>query len=137
ISRGSCMVSRLVRGAQAALALGMALGLLLPAGAQAIDLTAGKIAKSKNKPGEFSDKGLIKIVKDPGIAEPLPSPLCPAASTIRLTTDLGDALGTFDCNAWSAKGKGFGYADPFGQALGAQKVLFKPGGKGGKLVIKL
>lgn len=131
------MVSGLVRGARAALALAMVLCVGAAAPAGAVDLLAGKIVKSKNKPGNASDKGLVKVVKDPAIASPLPSPLCPETSTIRLTTDVGDAVGTLDCNAWAAKGSGFGYADPFGVGLGAQKIQIKPGGSGGKLLIKL
>lgn len=117
------------------LAIAFCVTALAPAGA--IDVTAGKIAKFKNKPGTDSDKGLVKIVKETAIAEPLPSPLCPAASSVRLTTNVSDVLGTLDCGAWLAKGSGFAYADPFGQGLGVQKILFKPGGSGGKLVMKM
>lgn len=104
--------------------------------AAAVNLTAGKIAKFKDKSGTASDKGLVKVIKDAAIVEPLPAPVCPTASSVRLTTNVSDVTRPLDCSAWLVKGSGFGYLNAIDPG-GVQKILFKPTASGGNLIIKM
>lgn len=106
----------------------------VPAGA--VDLTAGKIAKLKNRPGT-DDQAIVKVVKDAGIAFPIPNPACAAASEVRLRTNLHDVIAPLDCTLWVPKGLGYAYTDPLGFNGGVQKIFVKPGANGGKLLIKI
>lgn len=101
-----------------------------------IDLSGGKVAKFLNPAGDARDKAIVKFVRDSGIAAPLPDPQV-LPSSVRLHSDLVDVGPiALDMSKWSAAGAGFKYQDPAGVHLGIQKVLFKPGGNGGKLLIK-
>ncbi len=73
-----------------ALALATACLIFTGAAVQAVDLTAGKIAKFGNKAGAVKDKALVKFVKDPAIVAPLPDPTCPGTSAYRLITNRHD-----------------------------------------------
>lgn len=101
-----------------------------------IDLSGGKVAKFLNPTGDARDKAIVKFVRDGGIAAPLPDPQV-LPSSVRFHSDLVDVGPVLlDTSKWAAAGAGFKYQDPAGARLGIHKVLFKPGGNGGKLLIK-
>lgn len=110
----------------------------LPAAGADTTLRFGRIAKIKDKDGTASDQVIVKFVKESGLITTLPSPLCPAASTIHLKTDTQDLLIALDCSFWSASGSsGYSYGDPAGSAGGVTKIKFSSKPTGGKLLIKL
>lgn len=119
--------------------LGLAIGLIVAAPAvHAVDLTAGRVAKFLNKPGTVNDKALAKFVKDTAIAQPLPNPVCPGASSFRLRTDRHDTGAIqLACENWKAAGaNGFKYIDKSRSAGGLQVAAIKSGGNGGGLLMK-
>lgn len=93
----------------------------------------GKVVKFKNKAGTVFDQALVKFVKEASLTAPLPDPRCPAASSIRLTTDGQDVVRPLDCAKWVQKGTGYAYQDKTGGSGGVFKVQVKPG----KLLAKL
>lgn len=110
----------------------------LPAVGIDTTLRFGRIAKMKDKDGTGSDQVIVKFVKESGLVTTLPSPLCPATSTVHLKTDTKDLLIDLDCNFWAASGStGYSYKDKSGSAGGVTliKIASKP--TGGKLLIKL
>jgi hypothetical protein len=121
-------------------ALGLVLICLALAGstAHAVDLTAGKIAKFFDKDGPLKDKALVKVVKDPAIAAPLPDPTCPGSSSVRLITDNQDTGPiALDCQRWKAAGSsGFKYLDKGLSAGGLKVGKLKVTAKGGLLLLK-
>ena len=108
------------------------------AGAVDIALTGGKMVKLQDKDGAAADQALVKFVKDPALQGDLPSPLCPAASNVRLKTDTHEIIVPLDCAKWSAAGRhGFKYQDKAGISGGVQQVQIASNAKGGKLQIKM
>jgi hypothetical protein len=101
--------------------------------APGITLSAGKVAKFKNKDGTSKDKATITFVKDPNLSPPFPSPNCPATSALRILTDQHDLTIPLDCQYWELTNVGFSYKDKLATAGGVQKILLKSG----KLLIKL
>lgn len=124
-------------------ALGVVLGVVvaawcLPAVGADTTLRFGRIAKIKNKDGTAGDQVIVKFVKESGLITTLPSPLCPAASTIHLKTDGQDLLINLDCSFWAASGSsGYSYSDAAGSAGGVTKIKLSSKPTGGKLLIKL
>ncbi len=102
-----------------------------------VTLRFGRIAKLKNKDGTGSDQVIVKFVHESGLTAALPSPLCPASSSIHLTTDSGEVVADLDCAFWATAGGGFSYKDPTGSAGGVTKVNFASKATGGKLLIKM
>lgn len=122
------------------LAAGLAIGLALsaaPASAAETTLRFGRIAKLKDKDGTAKDQVIVKFVKESGLTSALPSPLCPAASAIRLTTDAREVEIPLACGSWAATGSGFAYKDPTGSAGGVTKINFFSKPTGGKMLIKI
>ncbi|MFN8644804.1 MAG: hypothetical protein U0802_25230 [Candidatus Binatia bacterium] len=118
-------------------ALVMALG-SLPAQGADVTLRFGRIAKLRDKDGTGSDQVIVKFVKESGLTTAVPGPLCPATSSIGLTTDTQDLLIVLDCAFWSAAGSsGFRYDDPTGSRGGVTQVKVASKITGGKLLIKL
>lgn len=122
--------------------LGAVLGITLavwcvPASAADVTLRFGRLAKLKDKDGTDKDQVIVKFVKESGLTAALPSPLCPAASSIRLTTDLQEVVIPLDCAFWEAKGSGYAYKDASGSAGGVTKVNFYTKPTGGKMLIKI
>lgn len=111
---------------------------LTGATAHAVDLTAGKIAKFFDKDGPLKDKALVKVVKDPAIAAPLPDPTCPGTSSVRLITDTQDTGPiALNCQRWAASGStGFKYLDKGLSAGGLKVGKLKATSKGGLLLLK-
>jgi hypothetical protein len=107
-----------------------------PAIAADVPMLGGKVAKLKNKAGTVSDQALVKFSKDMALSSLPPSPVCPAVSTIRLTSDTGDVLITLDCAHWTASGSRYIYLDPTGSSGGVQKVILVSKSTGGQLLIK-
>lgn len=117
-------------------------GLLLAAGtrAAAVDVTlnGGKLIKLANKAGTSADQAMVKVINDRALTDAIPSPLCPAESTVRLTSNTEEVVVALDCAKWSAKGaSGYGYKDPSGSRGGVQKVQIASKSTGGKLQMKL
>ncbi|MGE5319217.1 MAG: hypothetical protein ACM3KD_03455 [Hyphomicrobiaceae bacterium] len=108
-----------------------------PAGAADIALTAGKVAKLKDKAGTASDKATIKFVKEPALNGVLPSPLCPSTSSVRLKTDGDEILTLLDCNNWRAVSAGYIYDDPLASLGGVAQIKFSSKPTGGKLQFKI
>lgn len=101
-----------------------------------IALTGGKVAKFLNATDDARDKATVKFVRDPGIVDPLPDPVT-LPSSVRIQSDSADSGPiALDMGKWTAAGAGFKYNDPAATQLGIFKILFKPGGSGGKLLIK-
>jgi hypothetical protein len=122
-----------------ALSLAVVLALVVGVGpARAVDLTAGKIIKFINKDGALKDKALVKFVKDPGIAAPLPAPTCPGTSEFRLVTDRHDSGPiALNCNLWKAAGaSGFKYLDKGLSAAGLKIGKIKATSSGGLMLLK-
>src|SRR4051812_28183649 len=119
--------------------LGVAVAIwCLPAVGIDTTLRFGRIAKIKDKAGTGTDQVIVKFVKESGLVTTLPSPLCPAVSTIQLKTDVHDLQITLDCSLWSASGSsGYSYSDPTGSAGGVTKIKLSSKPTGGKLLIKL
>jgi len=120
--------------------LNMAFALVLgamPAMADDITMTAGKILKLKDKPGTGSDQALVKFIKEPALIPAPPSPLCPAVTTVQLRSDSGNVETQLDCNNWSATGSGWVYRDVTGSSGGVQKIILTTKITGGKLLLKL
>lgn len=123
--------------------LGVALAIAVVCGswpAQGADVTLrfGRIAKLKDKDGTAKDQVIVKFVKESGLNAVIPSPLCPASSSIGLTTDAQDLLIDLDCAFWTASGSsGFSYKDPSGSRGGVTQVKVSSKTTGGKLLIKL
>src|SRR5262250_530030 len=109
----------------------------VPAGAADVPMLGGKVAKLKDKAGTVSDQALVKFTKEMALATLPPSPICPATSMIRLTSDTGDTLVTLDCSHWSATGSRYLYIDPTGSSGGVQKVVLVSKATGGTLLIKM
>lgn len=110
----------------------------LPAQGADVTLRFGRIAKLKNKDGTASDQAIVKFVKESGLTAAIPSPLCPATSSIGLTTDTQDLLIDLDCALWTPSGSsGFSYKDPTGSRGGVTQVKVASKTTGGKLLIKL
>jgi hypothetical protein len=105
------------------------------AAASYVTLTGGKSVNLRSA-GKLTDKGIIKVVKEPNLAGTLPSPLCPAASSLHLITDLDDVTYTLDCGGWIQSGNGYTYLDKAG-THGVQKILFTSGRATGELKIRL
>jgi hypothetical protein len=101
--------------------------------APAISLSAGKVAKFKNKDGTSKDKAIITFVKEPNLSPPFPNPRCPFSSSVRILTNRHDLQIPLDCANWSLTNTGFKYKDKLGASGGVQKILLKSG----KLLIKL
>ena len=122
--------------------LGVVLGLTValccqPAQGADVTLRFGRIAKLKDKDGTASDQVIIKFVKESGLTAAIPSPLCPATSSISLVTDARNVLADLDCALWSASGSsGFSYKDPTGSRGGVTQVKVSSKSTGGKLLIK-
>jgi hypothetical protein len=109
----------------------------LPASAAVTPMLNGKIAKLKDKAGTHSDKALIKFIKEQAFTTLPPSPVCPAVSTLTLTSDTGVAVANLDCSHWAATGKGFMYLDVTASRGGVQKIVLQANPKGGKLLVKM
>ncbi len=106
---------------------------LLAASVQAqTTLTGGRTLAMKTKAG-FKSTGTINVVKDPELYA-LSNPLCPAISTLRLSSSSQvKAEIALPCANWSIAGGGFAYKDKLGAAGGVQRIVYK----GGKLGIKM
>ncbi|MBX3025511.1 hypothetical protein KF840_11460 [bacterium] len=101
-------------------------------------LRFGRLVKIRDKDGTAGDQVIVKFVKESGLITTLPSPLCPAASTVRLKTDTKDLLIDLDCSFWSASGgSGYAYKDASGSAGGVTTIKLASKPTGGKLLIKL
>ncbi|MEB2285363.1 MAG: hypothetical protein B6D46_14450 [Polyangiaceae bacterium UTPRO1] len=95
-------------------------------------LVGGRTLAVKAKPGKPSSVS-IGFVKDPELYA-LTSPLCPAISTLRLSSSTQvKAEINLPCANWSIAGSGFAYKDKSGFAGGVQKITYKSG----KLAIKM
>jgi hypothetical protein len=122
--------------------VGVALGAAVacwsvPVAGSDVALTAGKVAKIKDTSGTASDQAIVKFVKEPGLSGAIAAPLCPAVSSIRLTTDTHDLLAVLDCHRWSPVASGYLYDDPAGVHGGVQKVKLVYKSTGGKLQMTL
>jgi len=109
----------------------------LPVVAADVTLRFGRIVKMKDKEGTANDQVIVKFVKESGLTDTLPSPLCPAASAIHLKTDTDEVVADLDCSLWTASGTGYSYKDPTGSAGGVTKVKLSSKPTGGKLLIKI
>jgi cysteine-rich repeat protein len=94
-------------------------------------LTGGRTLTMKVKSG-FKSTGSINVVKDPELYA-LANPLCPATSTLRLSSSSQvQAEIALPCANWAIAGPGFAYKDKLGAHGGVQRIVYK----GGKLGIK-
>lgn len=123
------MKTRLVSALAAALLVNTA------ASATQVSLTGGKTVNLKSA-GKLTDKGVLKFVKEPGLAGTLPSPLCPVPSNVHMKSDLYDVTYPLDCNAWLPWGGGYTFLDSSG-VNGVQKILFRPGREAGQIKVRL
>ena len=120
--------------------LGVAVAMwCLPAIGVDTTLRFGRIAKLKDKDGTASDQVIVKFVKESGLIATLPNPMCPAASTIRLKTDLRGRCSSTSTAASGrrAAARGYSYKDKTGSAGGVTLIKFSSKPTGGKLLIKL
>jgi len=96
-------------------------------------LTGGRKLAFKVNASPVKSSGTIGFAKDPQLVA-LTSPLCPATSTLRLSSSSQvRAEIALPCAKWAIVGGGFQYKDKLGAAGGVQRVLYK----GGKLSIKM
>jgi cysteine-rich repeat protein len=76
------------------------------------DLTNGKMLRTADKDSPRSDKASFRWSQDPALLAIPQSPLCPAASSVRLITNLGVLPEiALDCAKWAIAGVGFRYRD--------------------------
>lgn len=95
-------------------------------------LTGGRKIRVQDKPGDEQDKAAFVFVRDPALA--LASPLCPATTTLQLSSsqDTG-ALFDLPCANWEVRGQGFQYRDKLGSVGGLQKLQYQAGKLVGKM----
>lgn len=122
--------------------IGVVLGIAVlaccgPASAAETTLRFGRLAKIKDKDGADKDQVIVKFVKESGLTAALPSPLCPTASSIRLTAGAQEIIIPLDCSFWAATGSGYAYKDASGTAGGVTKINFYTKPTGGKMLIKI
>lgn len=116
---------------QLAVAFVSALAVVGSAAAQTT-LVGGRTFAVKVKPAGKSST-MIGFVKDPALYA-LENPLCPATSTLRLSSSSQvKAEIALPCAKWSIAGSGFAYKDKLGLAGGVQRITYA----GGKLAIKM
>jgi cysteine-rich repeat protein len=96
-------------------------------------LTGGRKLAFKVNASPGKTTATIGFVKDPELVA-LTSPLCPATSTLRLSSSaqVRGAI-SLPCANWGIAGGGFQYKDKLGAAGGVQRIVYK----GGKLAIKM
>jgi hypothetical protein len=112
------------------------LGLVVSPTAWGVDLTTGGLAKFVDREGPDKDLAVVKFKHEANIAAPLPDPRA-QTSTLRFRSDSNDTgAAVLDPLSWRAAGSGFVYSDPAVAHGGVKKVVFKPGAKGGKLLVK-
>lgn len=119
-------------------ATGLILGTccMLLVGAPALaqtSLTGGRLASFKDKPGNLHDVAVIKFTRDPGLTVPLPMPLCPKVSTLRIEIPGHEVVLDLICERWRVSGRAYLYKDPAGLAGGVRSILLREG----KLIVKL
>ncbi len=113
-----------------------------PAGSpRRVDLTGGRLAMFIDENGTKRDKALVLFVGEEEIVAPLPDPTV-VSSTLRIFSDKADTAddGTvfLDRSSWRRRGDGFvyrGYSARDRAPGGIVYVLFKPGRRGGILMI--
>jgi cysteine-rich repeat protein len=103
----------------------------VPATAQLNPLSGGRRASFKDNADPSRAKGSIVFAKDAGLV--LFSPLCPAATTLQLSSSTQtNPLIELPCSLWQPRGTGFLYRDKLGLAGGVIKIRYAQG----KLIIK-